>query len=189
MANIFETARARHAYEKYIRGLESVEGLIETLSGPGPYTIFIPTDAAFDRLSGEQQAYLFADPGKLAKVVKYHIVPGHGGSRPALPLALRGLHSAHHGAYLNVGDLPAVQSLCMCPAVADCGPMGLAPDGLHRGGALADDLASDLPTPSRIQFPVPLRDHRSTGDHHFPLHVLLAGVRGNGGGARGQLDR
>lgn len=77
MANIFETARARHAYEKYIRGLESVEGLIETLSGPGPYTIFIPTDAAFDRLSGEQQAYLFADPGKLAKVVKYHIVPGY----------------------------------------------------------------------------------------------------------------
>jgi uncharacterized surface protein with fasciclin (FAS1) repeats len=77
MANIFETARARHAYDKYIKGLESVEGLIETLSGPGPFTVFIPTDAAFDRLSGEQQAYLFADPGKLAKVVKYHIVPGY----------------------------------------------------------------------------------------------------------------
>ena len=77
MANILETARTRHAYEKYVRGLESVEGLVEALSGPGPFTVFIPTDAAFDRLSGEQQANLFADPGKLAKVVKYHIVPGY----------------------------------------------------------------------------------------------------------------
>jgi uncharacterized surface protein with fasciclin (FAS1) repeats len=77
MANILETARARHAYEKYVKGLESVEGLMEALSGPGPFTVFIPTDAAFDRLSGDQQADLFADPGKLAKVTKYHIVPGY----------------------------------------------------------------------------------------------------------------
>ena len=54
-----------------------MEGLIAALSEPGPYTIFIPTDAAFDRLSGDKQADLFADPGKLAKVVKYHIVPGY----------------------------------------------------------------------------------------------------------------
>ena len=77
MANVFETARAKHAYNKYIRGLESVEGLMAALSGPGPFTVFIPTDAAFDRLSGDKQANLFADPGKLAKVVKYHIVPGY----------------------------------------------------------------------------------------------------------------
>ena len=77
MANIFETARAKHAYNKYVKGLESVEGLIETLSGPGPFTIFVPTDAAFDRLSDDQQSDLFADPGKLAKVLKYHIVPGY----------------------------------------------------------------------------------------------------------------
>jgi uncharacterized surface protein with fasciclin (FAS1) repeats len=77
MANILETARDRHAYEKFVRGLESVEGLMAALSGPGPYTVFIPTDAAFERLSADQQADLFADPGKLAKVVKYHIVPGY----------------------------------------------------------------------------------------------------------------
>src|SRR5947207_12935543 len=77
MANIIETARAERSYEKYVNGLESVAGLVETLSGPGPFTIFIPTDAAFDRLSDDQQADLFADPGKLAKVLKYHIVPGY----------------------------------------------------------------------------------------------------------------
>jgi uncharacterized surface protein with fasciclin (FAS1) repeats len=77
MANIFETARAKHAYNKYVKGLESVAGLVETLGGPGPFTIFIPTDAAFDQLSDDQQAHLFEDPGKLAKVLKYHIVPGY----------------------------------------------------------------------------------------------------------------
>jgi uncharacterized surface protein with fasciclin (FAS1) repeats len=75
MANIFEKARAERAYNKYVKGLESVAGLVDTLSGPGPFTIFIPTDAAFDSLSDEQQTNLFADPGKLAKVLKYHIVP------------------------------------------------------------------------------------------------------------------
>ena len=77
MANIFETARAERAYNKYVKGLESVAGLVETLSGPGPFTIFVPTDAAFDGLTDDQQANLFADPGKLAKVLKYHIVPGY----------------------------------------------------------------------------------------------------------------
>src|SRR3989441_2357690 len=77
MANIFETTRAERSYNTYVKGLESVAGLVETLSGPGPFTIFVPTDAAFDRLSDDQQATLFADPDKLAKVLKYHIVPGY----------------------------------------------------------------------------------------------------------------
>src|SRR5712692_8955146 len=76
MANVFETARAEHAYNKYIKGLESVAGLVETLNGPGPFTIFVPTDAAFDQLSDDQQANLLDDPGKLTKLLQYHIVPG-----------------------------------------------------------------------------------------------------------------
>jgi uncharacterized surface protein with fasciclin (FAS1) repeats len=46
MANIFETARADRSYNKYVKGLESVAGLIETLSGPGYYT----ADDLLDRL-------------------------------------------------------------------------------------------------------------------------------------------
>ena len=74
MANLFETARAEHQYNKFVSGIES---LAQTLSGPGPFTIFVPTDAAFDRLSSDQQANLIADPEKLARVLKYHIVPGY----------------------------------------------------------------------------------------------------------------
>lgn len=77
MANILETARAEHQYYKFIKGVESLAGLVDTLSGPGPFTIFVPSDAAFDRLSSEQQATLIADPEKLARVLKYHIVPGY----------------------------------------------------------------------------------------------------------------
>jgi uncharacterized surface protein with fasciclin (FAS1) repeats len=77
MANILETAQAEHQYYKFVRGIESLAGLVDILSGPGPFTIFVPSDSAFDRLSSDQQANLFADPEKLAKVLKYHIVPGY----------------------------------------------------------------------------------------------------------------
>ena len=77
MANILETARAEHQYYKFVKGVESLAGLVDTLSGPGPFTIFVPSDTAFDRLSSEQQATLIADPEKLARVLKYHIVPGY----------------------------------------------------------------------------------------------------------------
>ncbi len=77
MANIFETARAEHQYNKFVSGIASLASLVDTLSGPGPFTIFVPSDAAFDRLSSDQQANLFADPEKLVRVLKYHIVPGY----------------------------------------------------------------------------------------------------------------
>ena len=75
MANILETARAEHQYYQFVRGIESLTGLVDTLNGPGPFTIFVPSDAAFDRLTSDQQANLFADTEKLSKVLKYHIVP------------------------------------------------------------------------------------------------------------------
>ena len=107
MANIFETARAKHAYNKYVKGLESVEGLIETLSGPGPFTIFVPTDAAFDLLSGDRQANLFADPGKLAKVVKYHIVPGYFTADDLLDrLFLKTLEGQRLRVWSDVSEVP-----------------------------------------------------------------------------------
>ena len=76
MANVFERAQAERMYNRFVKGVQSVVGLVETLNGPGPFTIFVPTDEAFDRLSGDQQANLSKDPGKLAKVMKYHVVPG-----------------------------------------------------------------------------------------------------------------
>lgn len=50
-------------------------GLIETLEGDGPYTLFAPTDAAFARL-GETLDELLANPERLAQVLKHHVVAG-----------------------------------------------------------------------------------------------------------------
>src|SRR5438034_5544451 len=107
MANIIETARAEHAYNKYVKGLESVADLVDTLSGPGPFTIFIPTDAAFDRLSDDQQATLFADPEKLARVLKYHIVPGYYTADDLLDrLFLKTLEGQRLRVWSDVSEIP-----------------------------------------------------------------------------------
>ena len=107
MANILETARAQRAYNRLVNGIESVAGLVETLSGPGPFTIFVPTDAAFDRLSNDQQAKLLADPGKLAKVVKYHIVPGYYSANDLLDrLFLKTLEGQRLRVWSDVSEVP-----------------------------------------------------------------------------------
>src|SRR5712692_2096043 len=107
MANIFETARAERAYNRLVNGIESVAGLVETLSGPGPFTIFVPTDAAFDKLSNDQQAKLLADPGKLAKVVKYHIVPGYYSADDLLDrLFLKTLEGQRLRVWSDISEVP-----------------------------------------------------------------------------------
>lgn len=54
-------------------------GLAETLSGPGPFTVFAPTDAAFASALttlGITKEQLFADPAKLKTILTYHVVAG-----------------------------------------------------------------------------------------------------------------
>tara|TARA_Y100000815_G_scaffold257279_1_gene265720 strand:- start:40 stop:546 length:507 start_codon:yes stop_codon:yes gene_type:complete len=51
-------------------------GLVETLSGEGPFTVFAPTDAAFAALPEGALDALLADPEALKAVLTYHVVPG-----------------------------------------------------------------------------------------------------------------
>jgi uncharacterized surface protein with fasciclin (FAS1) repeats len=51
-------------------------GLTETLKGPGPYTVFAPTDAAFAKLPPGTLEGLMADPAKLRSILTYHVVAG-----------------------------------------------------------------------------------------------------------------
>ncbi len=131
MANIFETARAERSYNKYVKGIESVAGLVETLSGPGPFTIFVPTDAAFDKLSNDQQAKLFADPGKLAKVLKYHVVPGYYSADDLLDrLFLKTLEGQRLRVWSDVSEVP------------------LGEEEIDAGGDALNFVASDTVTTS-----------------------------------------
>ena len=53
-------------------------GLVETLSGTGPFTVFAPTNAAFDKLPNGAVAGLMKpeSKAKLAGVLTYHVIPG-----------------------------------------------------------------------------------------------------------------
>ena len=51
-------------------------GLIDTLKGPGPFTVFAPTDAAFAKVPKAQLDALLADKAKLTSVLTYHVVGG-----------------------------------------------------------------------------------------------------------------
>lgn len=51
-------------------------GLVETLQGAGPFTVFAPTDEAFAKLPKGAIEALLADKEKLAAVLTYHVVPG-----------------------------------------------------------------------------------------------------------------
>jgi uncharacterized surface protein with fasciclin (FAS1) repeats len=51
-------------------------GLTETLKGPGPYTVFAPTDDAFKALPQKTRDALAADKTLLKSVLSYHVVPG-----------------------------------------------------------------------------------------------------------------
>lgn len=75
MADIYDTTLVGRDPTTYIRGLASVPELAETLRGAKFFTIFSPTEAAFASLPAAKVESLFADPDKLAKVLKYHIVP------------------------------------------------------------------------------------------------------------------
>jgi uncharacterized surface protein with fasciclin (FAS1) repeats len=51
-------------------------GLIDTLKGPGPFTVFAPTDEAFAKIPKAQLDALLADKAKLTSVLTYHVVAG-----------------------------------------------------------------------------------------------------------------
>ncbi len=53
-------------------------GLVDTLSGPGPFTVFAPTNAAFAKLPAGTVDTLLKPENKdmLVKVLTYHVVPG-----------------------------------------------------------------------------------------------------------------
>ena len=51
-------------------------GLVDTLNGEGPFTVFAPTDDAFAKLPEGTVEALLADPEALANILLYHVVPG-----------------------------------------------------------------------------------------------------------------
>ena len=73
--DIVDTAVAAGDFKTLAAALEKA-GLVQTLKGAGPFTVFAPTDAAFAKIPKDQLDALMADKAKLVSVLTYHVVPG-----------------------------------------------------------------------------------------------------------------
>ncbi|MFA6211063.1 MAG: fasciclin domain-containing protein [Candidatus Obscuribacterales bacterium] len=73
--DIVDTAVAAGKFNTLAKAL-GVAGLVETLKGKGPFTVFAPDDAAFAKVPADALNALLADKAKLAKVLTYHVVSG-----------------------------------------------------------------------------------------------------------------
>lgn len=74
--DIVDTAAGNPDFETLVAALQAA-GLVETLKGEGPFTVFAPTDDAFAALGGTVDELLKPEnKDKLVKVLTYHVVPG-----------------------------------------------------------------------------------------------------------------
>jgi uncharacterized surface protein with fasciclin (FAS1) repeats len=73
--DIVDTAVAADDFETLVTAVQAA-GLVETLKGDGPFTVFAPTDEAFAAIPEADLNALLADKEKLTAVLTYHVVPG-----------------------------------------------------------------------------------------------------------------
>jgi uncharacterized surface protein with fasciclin (FAS1) repeats len=76
-ADIVETAVSAGTFTTLVAAVQAA-GLVATLKGPGPFTVFAPTDAAFAALPAGTLNTLLkpANKAKLVAILTYHVVPG-----------------------------------------------------------------------------------------------------------------
>lgn len=74
-ADIVDTAVAAGNFKTLVTALKEA-GLVDTLKGPGPFTVFAPTDEAFAKIPKADLDKLLANKKKLKSVLTYHVVPG-----------------------------------------------------------------------------------------------------------------
>lgn len=75
MKNIVQIAAGSGQFNTLVTAVKAA-GLANTLQGPGPFTVFAPTDEAFARLPAGTVEGLLNDLPKLTSVLTYHVVSG-----------------------------------------------------------------------------------------------------------------
>jgi uncharacterized surface protein with fasciclin (FAS1) repeats len=70
-----DTAKSAGSFNTLSAAIQQA-GLVDTLKGKGPFTVFAPTDQAFAKIPKAQLDALLADKSKLTKVLTYHVVAG-----------------------------------------------------------------------------------------------------------------
>ena len=122
---IVEVASENGSFETLVKAVQAA-GLVETLNGDGPFTVFAPTDEAFSKLPEGALEDLLANEEQLQKVLTYHVVPGRvtaadvEGLNSAETVAGESLQISTEYGSVKVGDATVVQADVMasneCPA-------------------------------------------------------------------------
>jgi uncharacterized surface protein with fasciclin (FAS1) repeats len=73
--DIVDTAVANGSFTTLVAAVQAA-GLVDTLKGAGPFTVFAPTDEAFKKLPAGTVEGLLKDPAKLKDILLYHVVAG-----------------------------------------------------------------------------------------------------------------
>jgi uncharacterized surface protein with fasciclin (FAS1) repeats len=99
--DIVDTAVSAGSFNTLVTAVQAA-GLVDTLKGDGPFTVFAPTDEAFAKLPAGTLDALLADKDKLTAVLMYHVVPGEFDAQAVTSMST--LDTAE-GSALPVGDI------------------------------------------------------------------------------------
>lgn len=75
MKTIIETASGNPDFSTLVTAIKAA-GLVDTLSGTGPFTVFAPTNDAFAKIPKATLDSVLADKTKLTAILTYHVVAG-----------------------------------------------------------------------------------------------------------------
>ncbi len=89
--NIVENAVNSKDHTTLVAAVKAA-GLVETLEGPGPFTVFAPTNSAFDKLPAGTVETLLKPENKsqLVKILTYHVVAGKVSSKDLIKMIKKG---------------------------------------------------------------------------------------------------
>ncbi|MDM7461726.1 MAG: fasciclin domain-containing protein [bacterium] len=75
MPTIVDIAVQAGSFNTLVQAVQAA-GLVETLSGEGPFTVFAPTDEAFAQIPQDTLQAVLANKEQLTAILTYHVVPG-----------------------------------------------------------------------------------------------------------------
>ncbi len=73
--DLLDTARRAGSFKTFVDAVRTA-GLTTQMKADGPFTIFMPTDDAFSQLDSAQWEALQKDKDQLARLLRYHVIPG-----------------------------------------------------------------------------------------------------------------
>ncbi|MCZ7547181.1 MAG: fasciclin domain-containing protein [Anaerolineae bacterium] len=138
--NIVETAVNAGSFTSLVAAVE-IAGLVDALSGPGPLTVFAPTDDAFNALPEGTFEALQGDIPTLTDILTYHVVPGALPAADVLNAAsarmLNGAPVLFDGAMINDANIVTTDILTRNGIIHVIDAVILPPDGDIVDTALA----------------------------------------------------